>query len=184
MKRRSGSASQSNESWDDGEGRYNLSLDTKEEGDLEDREEGDEQPWGMPQDEYKALNPRDKKQVRNRSALVSSKALIDLNETVGSEHVGSEQNEKVRWHSIHLLHGPTTDDQTDYVSTLEGSLRVRDDEVHSLRSQLESYRNEINDLRTRLSMPLLPPPPPDTGLMGARGSAEGWDGGGEDRKDI
>lgn len=184
MKRRSGSASQSNESWDDGEGRYNLSLDTKEEGDLEDREEGDEQPWGMPQDEYKALNPRDKKQVRNRSALVSSKALIDLNETVGSEHVGSEQNEKVRWHSIHLLHGPTTDDQTDYVSTLEGSLRVRDDEVHSLRSQLESYRNEINDLRTRLSMPLLPPAPPDTGLMGARGSAEGWDGGGEDRKDI
>jgi hypothetical protein len=26
----------------------------------------DDQPWGMPQDEYKALNPRDKKQVRNR----------------------------------------------------------------------------------------------------------------------
>ncbi|WOO77100.1 uncharacterized protein LOC62_01G000690 [Vanrija pseudolonga] len=26
----------------------------------------EEQPWGMPQDQYKALNPRDKKQVRNR----------------------------------------------------------------------------------------------------------------------
>ena len=29
-------------------------------------EETDEQPWGMPQDQYKSLNPRDKKQVRNR----------------------------------------------------------------------------------------------------------------------
>ena len=29
-------------------------------------EETEEQPWGMPQDQYKALNPRDKKQVRNR----------------------------------------------------------------------------------------------------------------------
>jgi hypothetical protein len=26
----------------------------------------EDQPWGMPQDQYKALNPRDKKQVRNR----------------------------------------------------------------------------------------------------------------------
>jgi len=29
-------------------------------------EETEDQPWGMPQDEYKALNPKDKKQVRNR----------------------------------------------------------------------------------------------------------------------
>ncbi|KLT38794.1 hypothetical protein CC85DRAFT_305655 [Cutaneotrichosporon oleaginosum] len=32
-----------------------------------DGKDGDEtQPWGMPQEQYKALNPRDKKQVRNR----------------------------------------------------------------------------------------------------------------------
>ena len=59
VKRRSGSASLSVESWDDGEGRYDMS------GDKMEGEDG-EQPWGMPQDEYKALNPRDKKQVRNR----------------------------------------------------------------------------------------------------------------------
>lgn len=29
-------------------------------------EEYEDQPWGMPQEEYKALNSRDKKQVRNR----------------------------------------------------------------------------------------------------------------------
>lgn len=28
--------------------------------------EKDPQPWGMPQEEYKKLNPKDKKQVRNR----------------------------------------------------------------------------------------------------------------------
>jgi len=39
---------------------------TREEREMEEGEDGDEQPWGMPQDEYKALNPRDKKQVRNR----------------------------------------------------------------------------------------------------------------------
>lgn len=63
-KRRSGSASQSNESWEDREGRY-VSVDSKGEGD-EEGEDGTGEPWGMPQDEYKALNPRDKKQVRNR----------------------------------------------------------------------------------------------------------------------
>lgn len=31
-----------------------------------DKKDDDEQPWGMPQEQYKALNPRDKKQVRNR----------------------------------------------------------------------------------------------------------------------
>ncbi|BEI86234.1 hypothetical protein CcaverHIS002_0605210 [Cutaneotrichosporon cavernicola] len=30
------------------------------------KDKGETQPWGMPQDQYKALNPRDKKQVRNR----------------------------------------------------------------------------------------------------------------------
>lgn len=55
-KRRSGSVDPSNESWDDE--KYGMMDDMGE--------ETGEQPWGMPQDEYKALNPRDKKQVRNR----------------------------------------------------------------------------------------------------------------------
>lgn len=42
---------QSNESWDDDKDEKGLPGG---------------QPWGMPQDQYKALNPRDKKQVRNR----------------------------------------------------------------------------------------------------------------------
>lgn len=34
--------------------------------DIDDRGEGGSQPWGMPQEEYLALAPKDKKQVRNR----------------------------------------------------------------------------------------------------------------------
>lgn len=53
-KRRSGSEEgHSGESWDEGDMKDGKGL-------------GGEQPWGMPQEEYKALNPRDKKQVRNR----------------------------------------------------------------------------------------------------------------------
>ena len=51
-KRRSGSdEGQSQESWDEDQHEKGLPGG---------------QPWGMPQDEYKALTPRDKKQVRNR----------------------------------------------------------------------------------------------------------------------
>ena len=64
-KRRNGSVSPSAESWDEGDGRY-VGVAAKEELEGDEGEEGVEQPWGMPQDEYKALNPRDKKQVRNR----------------------------------------------------------------------------------------------------------------------
>lgn len=39
---------------------------TSDSGSWGDHKDDDEQPWGMPQDQYKALNPRDKKQVRNR----------------------------------------------------------------------------------------------------------------------
>lgn len=62
----------------------------------------DNQPWGMPQEEYKALNPRDKKQVRNR--LVSRAPHTDFLcgftssadiAFIGSEHVASERNVKV-----------------------------------------------------------------------------------------
>ncbi|WWC90412.1 uncharacterized protein L201_005347 [Kwoniella dendrophila CBS 6074] len=62
-KRRSTSdASQSTESWDELD-HYPQSteIDSKELAEIT-----DDQPWGMPQAEYKALNPRDKKQVRNR----------------------------------------------------------------------------------------------------------------------
>lgn len=57
-KRRTNSAGSS---W---EGSGALSAATTATTDPKDRDEI--QPWGMPQDQYKALNPRDKKQVRNR----------------------------------------------------------------------------------------------------------------------
>lgn len=53
-KRRSGRSTVSQDSWDERYGEMG--------GDGRDGQE----PWGMPQDEYRALNPRDKKQVRNR----------------------------------------------------------------------------------------------------------------------
>jgi hypothetical protein len=57
-KRRTNSAGSS---W---EGSGALSAATTATTDPKDKDEI--QPWGMPQDQYKALNPRDKKQVRNR----------------------------------------------------------------------------------------------------------------------
>ncbi|EIW68321.1 hypothetical protein TREMEDRAFT_63494 [Tremella mesenterica DSM 1558] len=51
--RRSGTAMSNDESWDEGD--YDIRG-----------EDGGDQPWGMPQDQYKALNPTAKKQVRNR----------------------------------------------------------------------------------------------------------------------
>lgn len=59
-KRRANSAGSS---W---EGSGALSAATTATTDPKDRGDSDQQPWGMPQDQYKALNPRDKKQVRNR----------------------------------------------------------------------------------------------------------------------
>ncbi|GMK57330.1 hypothetical protein CspeluHIS016_0401640 [Cutaneotrichosporon spelunceum] len=57
-KRRTDSAGSS---W---EGSGALSVATTVVDGVKDKDES--QPWGMPQDQYKALNPRDKKQVRNR----------------------------------------------------------------------------------------------------------------------
>jgi hypothetical protein len=48
------------------------------------------------------------------------------------------------------------------MNSLENSLRVREEECTALRNQAEAQRDEINDLRQRLSLPFLPPP--DTGL--------------------
>jgi hypothetical protein len=53
---------------------------------------------------------------------------------------------------------------SDYVTNLEVSLRNREDECLNLRNQLEAHRAEINELRGRLGMPSLPPPPPESGL--------------------
>ena len=93
-KRRSGSASASIESWDDGDGRY-IGVDAKGEGDEDDGEDGNGQPWGMPQDEYKALYPRDKKQVRNRCALSRSFSQR-TDDKAELEHGGFEPSGKVR----------------------------------------------------------------------------------------
>lgn len=50
------------ESYDDGQGEFT----TYTMGWTGSEKEPDNQPWGMPQEEYRALNPREKKQVRNR----------------------------------------------------------------------------------------------------------------------
>ena len=74
---------------------------------------------------------------------------------------------------------------TDYVSKLEGSLRIRDEEIQSLRSHLDSYRNEVNELRSRLGIPLLSSTGKDVtglGLMGPRSVAGDWEEAREDRK--
>lgn len=83
--------------------------------------EKDPQPWGMPQEEYKKLNPKDKKQVRNR---------------IGARRFRAKRK--------------------DYVNQLEAGIRLRDDEITNLQSRLESQRNEINELRLQLKLPLLP----------------------------
>lgn len=66
----------------------------------------------------------------------------------------------------------------DYVSTLEHSLRIRDDRLASLRSQLNSHHAEINDLRSQLGIAPLPPLP-GAEMDGALGlvvnHSDGWD---------
>ena len=47
---------------------------------------------------------------------------------------------------------------TDYVSSLEQSLRARDDEISMYKAQMDTLRQECNDLRGRLGMPLPSPP--------------------------
>lgn len=59
-KRRTNSAGSS---WE-GSGALSAATTATTEG--KERGDNEQQPWGMPQDQYKALNPRDKKQVRNR----------------------------------------------------------------------------------------------------------------------
>jgi hypothetical protein len=53
----------------------------------------------------------------------------------------------------------------DYLNNLENSLRAREEECTALRKQVEAQRDEIDDLRHRLSLPLLPPPDTALGLV-------------------
>lgn len=136
MKRQSLSSEQSFGSWDD-----EREMSTgKVGGDR--KHEKDPQPWGMPQEEYKKLNPKDKKQVRNR---------------IGARRFRAKRK--------------------DYVSQLETGIQFRDDEIANLQSQLESQRNEINELRLQLKLPLLPRGElPGLGLtMEAHGQVERWE---------
>ncbi|RSH89728.1 hypothetical protein EHS25_001713 [Saitozyma podzolica] len=53
----------------------------------------------------------------------------------------------------------------EYVNNLEKSLRVREEECTALRNQVDAQRDEIDDLRQRLSLPLVPPPDTALGLV-------------------
>ena len=64
-------------------------------------------------------------------------------------------------------------DFIDYVSNLEKVLSDREDEITGLRTQVDSFRSEINDLRHRLGMPLLPAPDPSA--LGLVVSQDSWD---------
>lgn len=66
-------------------------------------------------------------------------------------------------------------------------MRSRDNEIQSLRSQLDSHRNEINELRARLGMPLLVPSGTDAsglGLVVPRPVVDGWDAEDDDPKEA
>ena len=59
------------------------------------------------------------------------------------------------------------------MSNLEKTLNERDDEISGLRGQIDTFRTEINDLRHRLGMPLLPQPDPSA--LGLVVTQDGWD---------
>jgi hypothetical protein len=66
------------------------------------------------------------------------------------------------------------------VSNLEKTLSDREDEISSLRAQVDTFRSEINDLRHRLGMPLMPTPDPSA--LGLVVTQDSWDKD-DDRKD-
>ncbi|ODN85474.1 hypothetical protein L198_07556 [Cryptococcus wingfieldii CBS 7118] len=85
---------------------------------VDDVECTEEQPWGMPQEDYKALPPAAKKQVRNR---------------IGARKFRAKRK--------------------DYVTTLEASLRGREEEIAELRAQVDAQHTEIQELRSRCGLP-------------------------------
>ncbi|RSH83635.1 hypothetical protein EHS25_005539 [Saitozyma podzolica] len=109
---------------------WNAQLASGTTGGLRPKTKTNGRRWGMPQEEYEALNPRDKKQVRNR---------------IGARRFRAKRKE--------------------YLSNLENSLRVREEECTALRNQVEAQRDEINDLRKRFGLPSLPPPHTAWGLV-------------------
>ena len=159
-----GSASPDGESWDESDKSGKPVIG----------EETDERPWGMPQDQYKQLNPRDKKQVRNRigARRFRAKRKGQSGTAFFSYLPAARRTWSSRVLSLTLA--------LDYVGNLEASLRTRDGEISSLRDQVDSYRNEINDLRSRLGMPALSPRisnsnnTPGLGLLMGQGGADGW----------
>jgi hypothetical protein len=72
---------------------------------------------------------------------------------------------------------------SDYVSNIEATLRAKEDECSALRNQVDAQRNEINDLRHRLGLPILPAP--DTALGLVVPNNDGWHDGlaKDERKD-
>ena len=111
-------------------------------GSWEDRKD-DDQPWGMPQEQYKALNPRDKKQVRNR---------------IGARRFRAKR--KGECYCIVWVLSDRGLTLLDYVNQLETSKKEAEARIMHLESLVESTWRENNDLRARLNMP--PAPPPDT----------------------
>ena len=68
----------------------------------------------------------------------------------------------------------------DYVNNLERILRNKNEEVSQLRHQVSDYRTEINDLRSRLGIPSLSPPPSSS----ASGLGLVMSGGSDDWADV
>ncbi|WVF67656.1 hypothetical protein IAT40_002415 [Kwoniella sp. CBS 6097] len=143
LKRRSTSASHSNGSWDDGD-RYiptSTEMDTKE--------LGDEQPWGMPQEQYKALNPRDKKQVRNR---------------IGARRFRAKRKDYVSSLEANLR------SREDDVSALQAQVEQQRNEINELRQRLGMPRIPDPDPIAAVGLGL---------VVGANGNgsgsaADGW----------
>ncbi|WWC63616.1 uncharacterized protein I303_106221 [Kwoniella dejecticola CBS 10117] len=108
-KRRSTSASHSSNSWDEMDKYMPSSTEVGT------RELGDDQPWGMPQSEYKALTPRDKKQVRNR---------------IGARRFRAKRKDYVSNLEVQLR---TRDDE---LATMKARVDAQQVEINQLRARL------------------------------------------------
>jgi hypothetical protein len=96
----------------------------------------------MPQDQYKALNPRDKKQVRNR---------------IGARRFRAKRKGEFKRLRVVVVVLPKLT-SSDYVSQLESGKKDGESRIAALEAQVETWWREINELRSRLNMPPLPLP--------------------------
>lgn len=81
-------------------------------------------------------------------------------------HGDSEQSGRVSKPGrpeLSKLHTPTS--LPEYVNNLEKSLRVKEEECTALQNQVDAQRDEIDDLRQRLSLPLMPSSDTALGLV-------------------